>query len=78
MAKQFQSTPSGSGPPHPRKWAAEEPMTAVQRSELEKLTQAAGEDFDPEAILTKAEAQLQIDELLRAAKRGQGGGTVED
>jgi hypothetical protein len=27
---------------------------------------------------TKAEAELQIGDLHRAAKRGEGGGTVED
>jgi hypothetical protein len=70
---------SSSSPPDPRKWeAAEEPMTPAQRSELEKLTRAAGEDFDPDVALTKAEAELQIGELHRAAKRGESGGTVED
>ena len=79
MAKHSQSTSSSSAPPHPRKGAAaEEPMTPAQRSELERLTQAAGEDFDPDVFPTKAEAELQIEELRRAAKRGEGGGTVED
>jgi hypothetical protein len=79
MAKHSQNTSSSSTPPDPRKWeAAEEPMTLAQRSELERLTRAAGEDFDPEVTLTKAEAALQIDELLRTAKRGEGGGTAED
>jgi hypothetical protein len=79
MAKHSQSTTSSSTPPDPRKWeAAEEPITPAQRSELERLTRAAGEDFDPEASLTKAEAELEIEELRRAAKRGESGGTVQD
>jgi hypothetical protein len=53
-------------------------MTAAQRSCLEELTREAGEDFDPDVVLTKAEAELWIEELQRAARRGETGGTVED
>jgi Protein of unknown function (DUF3072) len=56
----------------------EEPMTRGQRATLESLMRAAGEDFDPDLDLTKAEAALEIEELQRAARRGQTGGSVED
>lgn len=79
MIKHSQRTSSSSSPADPRRWkAAEEPMTPAQRSELERLTRAAGEDFDPDLMLTKAEAELQIGELQRGVKRGESGGTVED
>ena len=79
MAKHSGSPSSSAAAHDPRKFtAADEPMTPAQRSELGRLARAAGEDFDPEVSLTKAEAELEIEELLRAAKRGQGGGTVED
>jgi Protein of unknown function (DUF3072) len=58
--------------------AGEEPMTRSQRATLESLMRAAGEDFDPDIDLTKAEAALEIEELQRAARRGQTGGSVED
>jgi DUF3072 family protein len=53
-------------------------MTPVQRATLERLMRAAGEDFDPDVDLTQAEAELEIEELQRAARRGQTGGSVED
>ena len=53
-------------------------MTQAQRASLESLMRAAGEDFDPDIDLTKAEAALEIEELQRAARRGQTGGSVED
>jgi hypothetical protein len=58
--------------------AGEEPMTRDQRATLESLMRAAGEDFDPDLNLTRAEAELEIRELQRAARRGQTGASVED
>jgi hypothetical protein len=70
------SIPAG---PDPRKFeAGEEPITPDQLVTLERLTRAAGEDFDPDVVLTKAEAELEIEELRRAARRGETGGSVED
>jgi hypothetical protein len=79
MTSHSRSTASTSTVPDPHKWkTGDEPMTAAQRSSLEELTREAGEDFDPDVVLTKAEAELWIEELQRAASRGQTGGTVED
>jgi hypothetical protein len=79
MASYSHSTSSTSTVPDPHKWkTGDEPMTADQRSILETLTREAGEDFDADVILTKAEAELRIQELERAARRGETGGTVED
>jgi hypothetical protein len=63
----------------PRKWnSGDEPMTLAQRRELETLILEAGEDFDPDMDLTKADAALLIEELRRRLARGETGGTVED
>lgn len=70
------SIPTGPATHHLQ--SAEEPMTQAQRASLESLMRAAGEDFDPDIDLTKAEAALEIEELQRAARRGQTGGSVED
>jgi hypothetical protein len=78
MAKSH-SESSRSAVPDPYKLhAGEEPMTPNQRATLERLMRAAGEDFDPDVNLTKAEAELEIEELQRAARRGETGGSVED
>jgi Protein of unknown function (DUF3072) len=79
MSSRSQTPSSPSTVPDPHKWkTGDEPMTPAQRRELETLTRAAGEDLDPDVVLTKAEAELRIDELRRAASRGETGGTVED
>jgi hypothetical protein len=55
----------------PEHWkTADEPMTAAQRSYLQTLATEAGEDFDPEEALTKAEAALRIEQLQKRTGRG--------
>jgi hypothetical protein len=62
----------GSAARDPREWkTGDEPMTAAQRSYLETLSTEAGERFDPDEQLTKAEAALRIEELQRKTGRGQ-------
>ena len=79
MAKSPHSESSNPAVPDPHKLeAGEEPITPDQRATLERLMRAAGEDFDPDIDLTKAEAELEIEELRRAARRGETGGSVED
>jgi hypothetical protein len=79
MAKSAHSESSHSAVPDPYKLrAGEEPMTSDQRATLERLMRAAGEDFDPDVNLTRAEAELEIEELQLAARRGETGGSVED
>jgi hypothetical protein len=52
----------------PEEWkSAGEPMTEAQASYLKRLSQSAGEQFDP--TLSKAQASRRIDEL-----RSKGGG----
>lgn len=46
-----------------------EPMTAAQRSYLQTLATEAGEDFDEDEQLTKAEAALRIEELQKRTGR---------
>ena len=54
----------------PTEWkTGDEPMTAAQRSYLETLTREAGEDFNPDIELTKAEAALRIEDLQRKTGR---------
>jgi hypothetical protein len=54
----------------PEHWkTGDEPMTASQRSYLQTLATEAGEDFDENAALTKAEAALRIEELQRRTGR---------
>lgn len=56
----------------PEHWkTGNEPMTAAQRSYLQTLATEAGEDFDEDEELTKAEAALRIDELQKQTGRGQ-------
>jgi hypothetical protein len=56
----------------PQDWkTGDEPMTAAQRSYLETLTREAGEEFDEDLSLTKAEAALRIEELQRITGRGE-------
>jgi hypothetical protein len=58
----------------PHDWkTGDEPMTAAQRSYLETLAREAGEDFDPDTRLTKAEAALRIEELQKKTGRGEPG-----
>jgi hypothetical protein len=55
---------------NPEDWkTGDEPMTAAQRSYLETLSTEAGEDFDAEEELTKAEAAIRIEELQRRTGR---------
>lgn len=57
----------------PEHWkTGDEPMTAAQRSYLSTLATEAGEEFDEEQSLTKAEAALRIEELQKRTGRGQG------
>ena len=54
----------------PEHWkTGDEPMTASQRSYLQTLATEAGEEFDEDAALTKAEAALRIEELQRRTGR---------
>jgi hypothetical protein len=54
----------------PTEWkTGDEPMTAAQRSYLETLTREAGEHFDQQVELSKAEAALRIEELQRRTGR---------
>ncbi|HEY8506900.1 MAG TPA: DUF3072 domain-containing protein [Steroidobacteraceae bacterium] len=64
----------GDAPPRdPHEWrTGDEPMTAAQRAAIETLSRQLGEDFDPDEILTRAEAALRISELRRRARRGMG------
>jgi hypothetical protein len=56
----------------PHDWkTGDEPMTAAQRSYLETLAREAGEEFDPNTTLTKAEAALRIEELQKKTGRGE-------
>jgi hypothetical protein len=48
-------------------------MTAAQRSYLQTLATEAGEDFDEEEDLTKAQAALRIEELQKRTGRGGPG-----
>jgi len=59
----------------PEHWkTGDEPMTTAQRSYLETLTREAGETFDPNTTLTKAEAALRIEALQKKTGRtGQQG-----
>lgn len=55
----------------PDDWkTGDEPMTGAQASYLETLSTEAGERFDPDQRLTKAEAAKRIDELQRKTGRG--------
>jgi hypothetical protein len=55
----------------PEHWkTGDEPMTAAQRSYLHTLATEAGEDFDEDEELTKAEAALRIEELQKRTGRG--------
>ena len=61
----------------PDDWVTgEEPMTGPQASYLKTLAQQAGEPFDENEQLTKAEASRRIDELQQ--KTGRGGGRGGD
>ena len=54
----------------PTEWkTGDEPMTAAQRSYLETLAREAGEDFDADLELTKAEAALRIEDLQQKTGR---------
>jgi len=54
----------------PTEWkTGDEPMTTAQRSYLETLTREAGENFDADVTLTKAEAALRIEELQKKTGR---------
>ena len=56
----------------PEDWATgDEPMTGPQASYLSTLAQQAGEQFDPDKPLTKAEASKLIDELQERTGRGK-------
>ena len=56
----------------PEQWkTGDEPMTAAQRSYLQTLATEAGEGFDENEELTKAEAALRIEELQKRTGRGQ-------
>jgi Protein of unknown function (DUF3072) len=68
-----QDDQSSSGPfRNPEQWkTGDEPMTAAQRSYLQTLCTEAGESFDENEELTKAEAALRIEELQRRTGRGK-------
>lgn len=61
----------------PEDWVTgEDPMTGAQASYLKTLTEAAGEEFDPE--LTKAQASERIDALqAKTGKHTQGHGNAK-
>jgi hypothetical protein len=73
MANQNRPRDTGNpNPPlrNPEDWkTGDEPMTAAQRSYLQTLSTEAGEDFDDEEELTKAEAAIRIEELQRRTGR---------
>lgn len=55
----------------PEQWkTGDEPMTAAQKSYLSTLATEAGESFDDNESLTKAEAALRIEDLQRRTGRG--------
>jgi hypothetical protein len=55
----------------PDDWkTGDEPMTGAQASYLETLSHEAGERFDADERLTKAEAAKRIDELQQKTGRG--------
>lgn len=57
---------------NPSEWkTGDEPITTAQKSYLETLAREAGEELDPDAELTKAEAAIRIEELQRKTGRGQ-------
>ncbi len=59
----------------PEHWkTGDEPMTTAQRSYLETLSREAGEPFDPDTPMTKAEAALRIEELQQQTGRGRDQG----
>jgi hypothetical protein len=67
----------GNGPEgpfrDPEHWkTGDEPMTAAQKSYLSTLATEAGESFNEDESLTKAEAALRIEELKKKTGRGQG------
>lgn len=69
MARQ-PHTPTGTPVRDPAEWkTGDEPMTAAQRSYLETLTREAGEDFNGEETLTKAEAAVRIEEMQKKTGR---------
>lgn len=54
----------------PEHWkTGDEPMTAAQRSYLQTLATEAGEEFDEDEHLTKAEAALRIEDLQKRTGR---------
>lgn len=56
----------------PQDWkTGDEPMTASQRSYLKTLATEAGEPFDDDEELTKAEAALRIEDLQEKTGRGR-------
>ena len=56
----------------PDDWkTGEEPMTGAQRSYLSTLASEAGEKFEDDEELTKAEASKRIDELQEKTGRGR-------
>jgi Protein of unknown function (DUF3072) len=64
---------SSSGPfRSPEQWkTGDEPITAAQRSYLQTLCTEAGERFDENEELTKAQAALRIEELQRRTGRAK-------
>lgn len=65
-------TTVGNRQKDPDDWkTGDEPMTGAQASYLETLLQEAGEKFDPDQRLTKAEAAKRIDELQQKTGRGR-------
>lgn len=66
--------PAGLPEKDPEDWTTgDEPMTGPQASYLKTLAQQAGEPFDENQELTKAEASRRIDELQK--KTGRAGGS---
>lgn len=54
----------------PSEWkTGDEPMTASQRSYLKTLATEAGEEFDEDEELTKAQAAMRIEELQQKTGR---------
>jgi len=69
MASQNPKTP-GTPVRDPAEWkTGDEPITSAQRSYLETLTREAGDEFDPDEVLTKAQAAERIEELQRRTGR---------
>ena len=67
-----QNAKTGANIPDPEEWkTGDEPMTTAQRAYLETLAREAGEEFNIDTELSKAEAARRIEDLQRKTGRGR-------